>query len=146
MFVFMKINNKINIINIMDHNKILKISKTAFFVGLVGDILLQLITHLRGNFAGLKHYFYTHGKLESLFIASGIMFLFMYIYLSVGLPYSIIYLFIYGALLDLLFRYGNLFPSLEEYYKVMSVRNSALWGGLPFLFVYYADNYINKIR
>lgn len=114
----------------------MNLTTKAFFIGIVGDMILQTIVKLRGNFAGLKGYFEQHGIFESLCIAGGIMFIVTYIYQQTGLPLTIPYLFIYGGLLDILFRYLNLMPSLEHtYYAALNPIQSFFWGGAPMLLI-----------
>ena len=108
-------------------------STKAFIVGAIGDIGLQIIAQQRGDIAGLKTYFKQHGSTESVFIASGLMWGSARIYELTGLPLNPIYLGIYGGILDLGFRYGNIMPSLDNYYKTMSVEKSMLWGAIPMI-------------
>ena len=106
----------------------------AFFIGLLGDAILQLVVKQRGNFAGLRGYFEQHGIFESMCIAAGIMFLVTWIYLKTGLPLTYPYLFIYGGLLDVLWRQMNLMPSLKNtYYAALTPLQSFIWGGIPLL-------------
>ena len=112
-------------------------TEKAFLVGFYGDLGLQIISKYRGNIVGLKNYFNQHGSLESMFIAGGMMYLFMLIYVWIGFEKNIIYLFIYGGILDILFRNLELFSSLNNtYYKNISPINSFIWGGLPFVMTY----------
>jgi hypothetical protein len=46
-------------------------------------------------------------------------------------------IFIYGGVLDLLFRYGRIFPSLDGYYEALPIWLSFIYGGLPFLIPRY---------
>ena len=108
----------------------------SFFIGVLGDMTLQIIVKLNGNFAGLKGYFEQHGILESFMIAGGIMFVSTYIYKQLKLPLTIPYLFIYGGILDILFRQLNLMPSLEHtYYAALNPVQSFIWGGIPMLMI-----------
>ena len=117
----------------------------SFFIGVIGDAILQMITKYRDsqgkNFAGLRDYFKHHGIFESLLIAGGIMFICTYLYLILGLPLSppksLPYLFIYGGLLDVLWRQLNLMPSLEHtYYAALNPVLSFIWGGIPMLMIH----------
>lgn len=109
----------------------------CFFVGFFGDALLQLICKIRGNIAKLKNYFALHGPLESLFIAGGMMYLFGFIYMKffvkvLHLTYNYLYLFLYGGILDIIWRQFNLFPSLKDtYYTANNPIQSFIWGGIP---------------
>lgn len=109
------------------------ILEKSFFIGVIGDALLQIIVRQQGNFAGLRDYFAQHGVLESLFIAGGTMFVATWIYIMLGLPSSSIYfLFIYGGILDIIWRNANLMPSLQNtYYKALNPIQSFIWGGIP---------------
>jgi hypothetical protein len=108
----------------------------AFFVGFCGDFGLQLISKYKGDIVGLKNYFKQHGSLESMFIAGGMMYLFALIYVWMGFPKKNIYLFIYGGILDIIFRNFGLSTSLNNtYYKNISPINSFIWGGLPFVMI-----------
>ena len=103
-----------------------------FFIGFFGDILLQLIVKVRGDIAGLAPYFKLHQPFESASIAGGLMFLVAYIYDKLGFKKSFINLFIYGGILDILWRNLNLMPTLEHtYYKALGPVVSFIWGGIP---------------
>ena len=105
----------------------------AFLVGVGGDLALQFISSKRGNIAGLKSYFEQHGKMESLFIAGGLMFGASYFYELSGFQQSNLNLFMYGGALDVAFRYTRAFPSLDGYYGSLNPIQSVFWGGLPFI-------------
>jgi len=108
----------------------------AFFIGMIGDFILQQIVNYKGNFAGLKDYFKQHGVFESLCIAGGIMFISTYIYQQLKLPLKPLPLFIYGGILDVLWRQLNLMPSLEHtYYAALNPIQSFFWGGAPMLLI-----------
>ena len=108
----------------------------AFFIGLIGDLTLQSIVKLKGNFAGLKDYFMLHGIFESACIAGGIMFIATYVYQRLKLPLTIPYLFIYGGILDILWRQLNLMPSLEHtYYAALNPIMSFIWGSIPMMMI-----------
>ena len=104
-----------------------------FFTGFFGDMALQLINKFRGNIAGLDKYFKLHGSIESLFIAGGMLWLFAFIYDKSKLPFTYQYLFMYGGLLDILFRQLMIFPSLDTYYAALTPEISFIWGGIPMI-------------
>jgi hypothetical protein len=109
---------------------------SGLIVGSVGDSLLQTFLNigiLDDKNIGLKKYFSQHGKLESVFIAGGMIASFSAAYSLVDPSMNLVGLSIYGTGLDILFRqtHKEIFPSLEEYYKKMSLVNSALWGAIP---------------
>jgi hypothetical protein len=105
-------------------------TEACLLTGFLGDAGLQILDD--GNW-GLTQYFRTHGRVESLFIAAGMMGVFGSFYLLAGFPLAILPLLLYGGVLDLLFRYTMLAGSLEGYYQAMPVWLSFLWGGIPFL-------------
>ena len=113
----------------------------CFYVGFIGDFLLQMITKIRGNIANLKPYFNRHGSLEAMFIAGGMMYLFGHIYTTVIGPaepdlnvINLLKLFIYGGVLDIIWRQFNLFPSLKHtYYTANNQLQSFIWGGIPMI-------------
>jgi hypothetical protein len=119
--------------------------------GFFGDIILQVLVGL--GFGGetgwgLKVYFEQHGSLESAFTAAGMMTLFYVIYILVlKLPLKIEYLALYGILLDLVFRYSMLFPSLQGYYQSLNIVESAVWGAipmiLPLIIMYLSTPFLN---
>jgi hypothetical protein len=101
-----------------------------FLVGVVGDITLQLIVYNQGNFAGLKSYFNQHSPFENVILAGGIMQASKIIFDLTSIHNSYINLFMFGCVVDLAFRYGRLFPSLDEFYETLPVWLSASWGGI----------------
>lgn len=105
----------------------------ALITGIVGDFILQMITkyHPAGNFAGLKDYFNIHGSVESLFIAGGMLAFFGLMMDILIINKSIVNLIIVGAVLDIIFRFYRLFPSLDGYYAALSIPNSIIWGSIP---------------
>ena len=108
----------------------------AFFIGVFGDLTLQLIVKQQGDFAGLRDYFSQHGIMESAMVGGGIMFLATWIYLKLNLPLKIAPLFIYGGILDIIWRHLNLMPSLENtYYKKLTPFWSFIWGGIPMIMI-----------
>ena len=108
----------------------------SLVAGFVGDWLLQRLEPER---YGLAEYFLQHGPMESLFVAAGMMGVFSLIFVALfGEPAinQLLLLFLYGGVLDLIFRYGRLFSSLDGYYQALSPPISFLWGGLPFLIAF----------
>ncbi len=104
----------------------------AFCIGVIGDLILQAIVCLRGNFAGLQGYFKQHGIFESFLIGGGIMLISTHLFQELKLPLTLPYLFLYGGVLDILWRQLNLMPSLEHtYYKALNPVESFFWGGIP---------------
>jgi len=106
----------------------------AFFLGFIGDMILKTIVNLGGNFGGLKVYFEQHDILETVFISAGSMFLATLIYEQTGLPLTIPYVFIYGGLLNIIFK-KIIMLTLENTYKELNLIQSFLWGGLPMLMI-----------
>ena len=107
-----------------------------FFIGMFGDFLLQLISKLRGDIAGLKPYFELHGSLEAAFIAGGTMFIAAHIYNNILRldTTNVITLFIYGGVLDIIWRQFHLMKTLDEtYYKALNPILSFIWGGIPMI-------------
>ena len=102
----------------------------SFFIGFFGDLILQIIVKIRGNYGGLNDYFQIHGPLESMMIGAGIMFILTYIYQLLKLPFKPIPLFLFGAIADVIWRQLNLMPTLKNtYYKILTPIESAFWGG-----------------
>ena len=109
----------------------------CFIVGFISDALLQLICKIRGNIAKLKLYFLLHGPLESMYIAGGMMYSFGMIYTYFISKPNFIYLFIYGGMLDIIWRQFGLFPSLNyTYYTANNQIESFIWGGIPMVLPY----------
>lgn len=104
--------------------------EACLLTGLLGDAGLQALD--RGTW-GLTGYFSQHGRVESLFIAAGMMGVFGALYSGLGLPLGVLPLLLYGGLLDLVFRYTMVASSLSGYYTAMPVPLSFLWGGIPFV-------------
>ena len=113
-----------------------KLVGTAAVVGFIGDALLQLL--VANGFGGstgwgLKSYFQQHGRFEAMFAAAGMMAIFYVIYLALKLPLNWVALAVYGVILDLIFRWTKIFPSLEGYYTQLNYLASAFWGAVPIL-------------
>jgi uncharacterized membrane protein YvlD (DUF360 family) len=109
---------------------------SAAATGFVGDALLQVATkqlRMGGPSGwGLLSYFALHGVVESLFIASGMMAIFYIIYFSIlRLPVNLLYLAIYGIILDVIFRQTMICPSLQDYYNNLNYVWSAIWAAIP---------------
>ena len=106
----------------------------AFFVGFIGDAILQIITANTSYDWGLRKYFSQHGRPESLFIAGGMLVLFYSIipskFLSVT-PFNIALIALYGIVLDLIFRKTMVFKSLDGYYNHLNYFWSGVWGAIP---------------
>ncbi len=110
----------------------------AFVTGFVGDAVLQFSINNLGFDMGLKNYFKQHGQVESLFIGGAIVALayILYIY-GLNLPLNYFNLFLYGIVIDFIFRFTRFFPSLNEYYDKLSIFETSVIGGsipaiLPF--------------
>ena len=115
----------------------------TFLTGFFGDILLQLGDKmgLGGPTGwGLRDYFKLHGAAESACIAGGMMTLFYIIILPVlsklTIKQAIIFLAMYGVVLDLLFRELMIFKTLHEYYRYFNYFWSAVWGAIPLILPY----------
>lgn len=100
----------------------------SFFVGFVGDSLLQIFVKKFGADWGLKGYFEQHGTAESLYIAAGMMTLFYIIFLKVlHLKPTYLNLAIYGIVVDIIFRKLRIFESLDGYYSFLNYFWSGWW-------------------
>lgn len=105
-------------------------------VGFVGDLLLQSIVTPENDY-GLSSYFRQHGKLESAFIASGMMAILNLAYTIVDPSVNTIGFIAYGGVLDVVFRryHPTIMPSLDGYYRAMTPAMSIVWGMIPQLLV-----------
>jgi len=110
-------------------------TNSCFLIGFIGDGILQTIVKnsKESNKWGLKTYFETHKSLESLFIASSMMYGFGALYQYIDPKLNSFGLITYGAGLDVLFRNFNLMPTLTDYYKYNSSFVTMFWGFAPFL-------------
>lgn len=120
----------------------LSLGQTAFIVGVIGDGLLQGIVKNSDeeNKWGLKSYFNQHGSLESITIAGGMLYVFIQLYKYFDPKLNITGLAIYGGILDLIFRYFNIFPSLKDYYEKQPIPISMIWGAIPLVLVKELNN------
>lgn len=113
-----------------------KLIVISTLTGFIGDAMLQVATG-RGMGTktgwGLNKYFSQHGKAESTFIAGGMMSLFYILYSFTGLPFKVQYMAAYGVILDAIFRFTGVFPSLKGYYKHLNYFWSAVWGAIPMI-------------
>ena len=100
----------------------------ACFTGFIGDAILQ--TTGLGN-EGLASYFQQHGRIESLFIAGGMMTLFYALMMLVRIPMTFLNVSVFGIAVDLCFRQFRLFPSLDGYYEMLNYFWSAFWIVVP---------------
>jgi hypothetical protein len=114
----------------------IELTGAACLTGFAGDALLQIGSRmgLGGPTGwGLAPYFAQHGSQESLYVAGGMLSLFITLYLLTGLPVTYQNLAIYGVLLDLIFRKLMVFPSLKGYYEYFNYFWSAVWGAIPLM-------------
>ena len=106
-------------------NQLLK----SFWIGVVGDIILQIMNHL-GFDLKLDKYFKTHGILESILIAGGTMLIALQGFLMLGLKKTLPNLFIYGAIIDFVFwKNLNIMPSVKYFYDSLSPVWTSFLGG-----------------
>jgi hypothetical protein len=105
----------------------------AFFVGFIGDLILQLIVKNTKYDWGLREYFKLHGSIEAMVIAGGMLTLFFILMVYSKVPITYTNLAIYGVILDLLFRKLNIFPSLSGYYQSLNYFESGVWGAIPMM-------------
>lgn len=106
--------------------------------GFLGDFGLQILD--RGKW-GLTEYFNKHGRLESMFTAAGMLAVFgtMWVYFAGGPP-TIMQAMIYGAFLDMGFRYEMPMKSLSTYYRECDLWFTIPWGGIPFVMALFIMN------
>jgi hypothetical protein len=114
-------------------------SMSAFTVGFFADLALNYLTTTQDWKVGLKGYFKKHGVMESAFIAAAIMYASMWVGFTlhgVVTPQMDqgVFIFVFGLIIDNLFRFGNLMPSLECMYNALSIPTSMFWAGGPLLF------------
>jgi len=120
----------------------------ACMTGFAGDAILQTgVQHKMGGPTGwgLKGYFKHHGPVESLFVAGGMLSLFMVIYVyALGLQPTYTNLAVYGVVLDFVFRKLMIFPTLKEYYQYFGYFWSAVWGAIPMMIpLFLLNNTLN---
>jgi hypothetical protein len=121
-------------------------TSSAFVVGLVGDILLNFSTQNLGYDFGLKKYFKHHGALEAMFIAAGLMWASMWLGLKlwpldINHPDTVLFLFLFGSVVDVLFREYRLMPTLDGMYKSLHPFLSMIYAGGPLVLSYYAAKF-----
>jgi hypothetical protein len=114
----------------------------AALTGFFGDAFLQVLT-ANGQSPGLVPYFRQHGSFEALFLASGLMTVFFIVY-QLFFPVDYVYLILFGVGTDLLWRWGNLFPSLEGYYKYYSVFETCVYMAASMVLPVYLSTLIKK--
>ena len=123
----------------------------TFLTGFFGDGLLQIGDKLGMGGPtgwGLRDYFNLHGAAESCCIAGGMMTLFYILILPIfgklTTTQTIVFLAIYGVLLDLAFRKLMIFKTLDGYYRYFSYFWSAVWGAIPLVLPYLISLLINN--
>lgn len=111
----------------------MKVRDIAFIIGVFGDAALQLLDNTPfGRQWGLTTYFERHGPIAALFVAGSMMYLFTGMFtLAFGQNPSYAIVFLYGMLLDVLFRVTRVMPSLDNYYYALPPLTSMIWGGIP---------------
>ena len=126
---------------------ILTASASAFALGVVGDLGLNILTRQDWFFeVGLRKYFRHHGILEAVFIAAGLMFASMWSAIalwngSTHHKWFVPYLFVFGAFLDVAFRVLRLMPSLDCMYNVLHPVTSIVWAGGPLVVALWCARY-----
>ncbi len=119
--------------------------EVAFWVGFARDALLQIITYMRGNLAGLREYFQMHGRLEAMCIAAGTTWLALRLFIAIGLPFEPLPLFLWGAALDVMWRQAHMMKTLNRtYYRHMSWWWSIICAGISLAAVWAVCEVINK--
>jgi len=116
--------------------------EAAFCVGFSGDLALQVLVRLNLLDSGLAGYFVRHGPFESACIAAGLMYIaaWVYVHQAGDEPREIGRPFVFGCVLDILFRLFRLMPTLDGYYAALTPFVSMVWGGIPMVMaVYYQD-------
>lgn len=120
--------------------------ETALLVGALGDASLQAIVKSseEKNKFGLMTYFEQHGTAESIFTAAGMMGVFTALYDVVDPQMMSGGLIAYGAILDLIFRYARIMPSLDDYYKKFNPLLTIIFAIVPFFMVKYSRSFIES--
>lgn len=119
----------------MERNE--KLLTITFFVGFIGDAILQIATQQKLIDPFLKDYFDLHGSAESMTIGGGMMVFFYMVYLYSGLPLNYLNLAIYGIILDFIFRKTMVYKTLTGYYDYLGYFWSAVWGAIPLVLPYF---------
>lgn len=120
----------------------------AWLVGFIGDLTVQLANkqHITGfSGKGLTTYFWIHGRAESAFIAAGIIAGFYAIWIGLGLPLRWEFILPVALILDLIWNYANIFPSLKEYYKEPYIPRTILGVVIPFLLPLLIWKVLNRL-
>lgn len=116
----------------------------AFGIGVAGDAALQLLSQTPfGEDWGLTQYFKIHGPVGAMFIAGSMMYMFTWFISAVSGPtpdYFIV--FMYGVLLDVLFRVTRIMPTLDGYYTALSPLTTMIWGGIPAVLPFMVLDYL----
>lgn len=120
--------------------------ETALLVGALGDASLQAIVKSSSekNKFGLLTYFEQHGTAESIFTAAGMMGVFTALYDVIDPSMMSGGLMAYGTLLDLIFRYARIMPSLDDYYKKFNPLSTIAFAIIPFFMVKYLRGFISS--
>jgi hypothetical protein len=121
----------------------------ALITGFIGDAIWQIIANMNigaetGTW-GLQYYFERQGSAEALFTAAGMLGIFYILYAFTGLPFKVQWITIYAVILDLIFRYTNLFPSLKMFYKELSIPSTIIMGSvIPLLLPLFVYKFFNR--
>ena len=112
------------------------VSITAFFFGFFADLALNYLSRRFDWKVGLAEYFAKHRALEAAFIAGGLVLLSMWIGLMLwggnpNKPHTALFLFVFGAAIDNIFRFGHIMPTLDKMYVALSPPESMFWAGGP---------------
>jgi len=71
-----------------------------------------------------------------MFIAGGMLSFFYVIYMYLfQFPITWLYVGLFGIVLDILFRFTRIFPSLDGYYHHVTYGWTAFWGFVPMVLV-----------
>jgi hypothetical protein len=121
----------------------------ALITGFIGDAIWQIIAKMNigaeSGTWGLQYYFQRQGSAEALFTAAGMLGIFYTLYAFTGLPFKVQWLTIYGIILDILFRYTNLFPSLKMFYEELSIPSTIIMGSvIPLILPLFIYKFFNK--
>lgn len=122
------------------------LASTAVAIGVLGDASLQAIvaSSSEENKFGLKTYFEKEGRLESLFIAGGMLGSFTMLYGFADPSYNVAGLTLYATVLDLIFRFTGVMPSLDDYYKHWSIPQTIVFAIIPFILVKFTSQLLTR--